>query len=114
MQSPPLPKEVMELFQHLMVYAQRGDLGVVSTLDKETTEPRWTLIGRHLNPDGTVKYVPLGFIATDAGEKVYAPDEEPTIYELTPAETHEQFMARAAQDAADDYIGRWADDGGAG
>lgn len=104
----PIPREVAELFDYLMFYAATGNLGVISTLDKQTGDTRFTLMGRHVHSDGGFSLVPLGFLSNTAGDEVYPPGLEPVAEFTILPERYDAFLAYQQED-----VDRWADDGGA-
>ena len=107
-QPKPIPSEVAELFDYLMFYAATGNLGVISTLDRETGDTRFTLMGRHIHRDGDFSLVPLGFLSTTAGDEVIPPGMEPPAEFVALPERYEAFLAYQQEP-----LDRWADDGGA-
>lgn len=69
----PIPEEVRRLLAGVYRFAETGDLGVISTLDNATGEPRFALIGRKSAADGGVLLTPLGYLSTAVYDEVTPP-----------------------------------------
>lgn len=81
---PVIPPEIIAAFEKMLWFAQRGDLGIISTLDKATGQPRWVIAARHhANDDDTIGIEPLGYLSDTVFDEVDPPDAAQPKIEVT-------------------------------
>lgn len=84
MPKQPIPPEIVELFQKLLHYANKGDLGIVATVDKKTGAPRYVLAAKRAVHDGDeISIEPIGYLSPTVFDEVRRPgDDDPVDVKL--------------------------------